>query len=247
MFEIQEGRKPRPFIVLIYATPGTGKSEFASNCFNPLFFDMENGTDFLDVKRVKVSDFETLRQGLYWFKEQTFETLVIDSLSAVEKMALQKTFLDLNVDSLQHKSLKFGEGHLYFRALVQKIVTGSEWLRDNGKNVIIIAHSKVKSVNDPTVDTYDRVEFDINKELVNSVAAACDGVFFLRPQIRVLEHNDEKRASSSGSRELIMSDKGSALSKSRFNIGTSYEFPFENDTEKRSQMYRDFWLKLKGV
>jgi hypothetical protein len=119
---------------------------------------------------------------------------------------------------------------------VQKWLSGISYAQSKGLNVIILAHSKVKTVNEPSQDPYDRVEFDTQSSLVNLLNSAMDAVFYLRPKIVA----KDGRTYGSGVRELIMSDKGGALAKTRFSTKGSIDF--ENESA-----YQPFWKELNNV
>ena len=243
MFEIKSGVTKRNTIILIYSNPGVGKSRLASQAQKPLFADFERGTDFLNVDRIKPGSYTDALKLIKWFLEQPHTTLVIDSISALERMTVEHTKKELGVSSLE--DLGFGKGYAAMRANMQRLLNGFEWLRDNGKNIVIIGHAKVKTVTDPTAEAYDRVEFDLDKNMIPVLTSICDGCFYLRPIVRVAEKDGNKKALANGNREIIMSDKGGAISKSRFShMPQTYEFTYENDETKLNEQYRKFWETL---
>lgn len=245
MFDITEGAKPGSFATILYGPPGSWKSELASHCSKPLFLDLEEGTRFLDVKRIKAKDFESVLRAFGWIMTQPqFDTFVVDGLTQVARMATDYTKASLGVKQLSEVAWGGGTGAL--RDNMRRFIRAFEAVRDKGTNVIVLAHSKVKPVKDPTQDSYDCIEFDCEKEIVNEIAAACDGVFLLRPQIRSTEKDGDRRVLASGKRELILSDKGGVLAKSRFNIGQSIEFDYHEDKQEREQQYKQFWSKICG-
>ena len=52
MLRIKSGRLKKPVKAVFYGLEGTGKSTLAAQTPNPLFFDTEGGTTYLDVNRV---------------------------------------------------------------------------------------------------------------------------------------------------------------------------------------------------
>lgn len=246
MFEIHKGIRKRPVIILIYGVPGVGKTELASHFGNTLFFDLENGVDFFNVDSVKLKNFDELKKAIAWGCKQEHDTLVFDSWSAVERMTLAHTLETNGLKSLSQ--LDYGKGYALLRDNLRSVLAGIQYAQNNGKNVIVVAHALVKRVEDPMLPSYDRVQFDCEKEMVNPLISICDGCFYFRPMIRALENKDkETKVVSSGAKELLLTDKGSAMSKSRFNhMDQSYEFDFEQSDELRAKMYKEFWKKLNN-
>ena len=52
MLNVTSGIVARPVKCCVYGVEGIGKSTFASQFPDPLFFDLDGGTSRLDVKRV---------------------------------------------------------------------------------------------------------------------------------------------------------------------------------------------------
>lgn len=245
MFNIEKGLIKSSSIILLYGPPGVGKSELASYSSNALFADLEEGTRFLNVNRVRIDAFDDLPKLINFVSTNNeYDTLVIDTLSAAHRLAEKLTLQQLGVKSL--RQVPYGGGMVELRKNISRLLVGVDLMRKANKTLIFIAHSKIRNVKDPTQEDYDRIEFDMDEKLTNDFSGVCDGVFYLRPQIRAIDRQGDKQVVSSGKRELIMSDKGGVLAKSRFNIGTSYEFDFQEDETKRATQYKNFWQKLKG-
>lgn len=216
MFTVQSGRQSRPTFTLLYGPPGVGKTDFASAAPNCLIGDCEEGSTFLDVDRIRISSFDELLKAFVWFVDQPFDTFVADSTSAIERFVIAHTLAERGWKNLDQPG--FGKGYKAVRENWLRILKGIDWLKSHGKSVIMIAHSKVKSVNDPQFEPFDRFEFDCDKETLTTLVAATDGCFFMRYQIRIVE-NDSKKAHAvgSGAREIHTTDRAGSLGKSRFN------------------------------
>jgi hypothetical protein len=245
LFEIQSGLKKRPLFLILYGSPGVGKSQLASQFGDPVFVDMENGTDFLDVKRIKVSNFQNLREAIKWFADQKEDTLILDSLTAIEKLSQESVLADTGKESIEE--MKYAEGHRLASEKTIQIVNGCKYLRSKGKNVILIAHTVIRDIKGVDNDGYSRFEFDCYKGLTTTIASEVDGCFYMRPTVRQIG-DKKKRAVTSGARELLMSDQAAALSKSRLShMPPTYEFEFEDSVEKINAQYKSFWEKVTYV
>lgn len=246
MFEIVSGIIKRPVLITLYGPPGTGKSLLASTFGKTLFADCESGTEFMQVDRVSLITWEKVLEFAQWAASQSHETIVFDSLTSIERMATTSVLKNNNWANLAAPD--YGEGYAALTTQVLRLLTAMEWLRTKGKNVVLVAHSKVKEVKDPTQANYDRLEFDCNKNLVQPIAAAMDGIFLMRSKLTSVDRKGDKTTLGTGDREIILSDKGGALSKTRFNnIKGTVEIENEPDGEKLKQVYATFWKELINV
>jgi hypothetical protein len=234
--DIVRGIQKRPVMVLIYGPPGGGKSTLASKAGDRvLFCDAEKGTDFIAVDRVRVTSVSELIAFCTDAAKQreNYDTIAFDSLTSIEGLCTELVLKENSWKSLAQPGYGRGEGELLTK--ITKWMKGMEYLRTAGFNIIILAHNKVRPQNDPSAaESYDRMEFDCAKSLVNPINSAMDATFYMRPRIASVEG----RTIGTGLRELVLSDKGGALSKTRFqNLKGTKEFNDESE-------YTQFWKEL---
>lgn len=222
--KIERGIRQRAWFCVLYGTPAVGKTTLASKTVEPVFLDLEAGTDFLDVARVTVekSVTDTLRD-LYKAREQ-FKTLVIDSLTSLERATVRETCMRNGWANLEAPG--FGKGRVAWRQEMANLITSLEAFRASGTNVLLVGHSKVRAVTDPVAgESFDRLEFDADKDVVPSILAAVDGCFLLKQKTHYVEEGGRTRAVGNGTRVLITQDRPAFLAKSRFDVPESIENP----------------------
>lgn len=216
MFEIKRGIVAEPFFLIIYGVPGIGKTYLASKAPNCIIADMERGSSRIDCSRVEIKDFVSLLKFCAWVAEQPFETVTFDTLTAIDKLVTEFTCKENKWKNLNQPG--FGQGHVAYRSNWQRFINGCTHLVEQKKNVILLAHSKVRTANDPMLEQFDRFEFDADKNVAPGILSVVDACFFYRHQVRVME-NDAGRSmgKGTGNRELYTTEKGNSLGKSRFN------------------------------
>lgn len=235
---ITKGKQTRPFFALLYGSPKVGKTHLASLAVEPLILDVDKGSGQLDVSRIdsvvnKAGLFEALRIA---YTETGYKTVVLDSVTAVERILTKDILREHKQDSLE--SFGYGKGYQILAQEWNGVLTALERIRDAGKNVILIGHQKVKSVNDPTLDVYDRLELDITKNATTAIVAATDAILYYRWKTRVKkEENGMKRSVgvSTGIREVYTHERAGFLAGNRFGLDVCIENP-TNET---------LWEKMK--
>ena len=79
--------------MLIYGSPGVGKTTFASTAPKPLIIDLENGTLAItdrDVDVAKVENLNDVREALRYALKNGYETVVIDSLTRYSELLMEE-------------------------------------------------------------------------------------------------------------------------------------------------------------
>lgn len=135
-----------PYVrALVYGDPGTGKTVFAAKFPKPFIIDVENGTSSLrnhdELSGVKVHNlgkFDEMQEIFNDFRSgggMEFETVVIDSLSALQQKHLAEVIeRDKSRDSKVPTLLDYKAN----TAVMQRLLIA---FRDLPKNLVITAHS----------------------------------------------------------------------------------------------------------
>lgn len=182
------GKQSKPEKILLYGVEGIGKSSFAAGAPGALFMDVELGTKHLNVKRFNPLDesgnplpltWQDIMDGLHLLGSQphNYKTLVVDTLDRAEAL------LWSHITERDHKenieAYGYGKGYQaaidewrIFAAALDHLVTRC------GMNVILVAHSWIKTFKNPIGDDFDRYQMKLHDKAAGFLREWADHVFF---------------------------------------------------------------------
>ena len=131
----------RPVIIVLYGTPGTGKTSLATTAENPLLIDTDRGYDRA-VQRVdtleahKWQDIDAERETM-----KDYKTIVVDTAKAMLDDYLSVFAVEQNYKLKTNSLKRFGQMADDFKSFVN-------FLRSNGSDIIFICHDKETAEGD---------------------------------------------------------------------------------------------------
>jgi hypothetical protein len=177
---ISTGVVERPHSIVVFGPPGVGKSTFAASAPDPLFVDTDDRTAHLAVKRIKPASFDEILEimRLVVKGDVTAKTLVVDTLDHAE-MLLHKSLCDQHgVPSIEDVGGGYGKGYIAAVGLWRRFALGLEALRNKGVNTILLAHSHVRTFQNPLGENFDRWELKLDKRAHAFLREKVDAVGF---------------------------------------------------------------------
>lgn len=219
--------------IVLYGPGGVGKSELASLLkdvgITPLYIDIENGSQFLDVARIDPSPttFEETRQAIRMAAAMDdIGAIVVDSLTRAEEMAVDYTIRTVKNDRGEHVSsiegYGFGKGYTYvyesFLLLLQELDAAAR----AGKHIIGISHDCTATVPNPSGEDFIRYEPRLQSppsgkgSIRHRVKEWCDHLFYIGFDTFVEKGITGKgKASGSGMRTIYPCEMPTHWAKSR--------------------------------
>lgn len=147
--------KPTDSIVMIvYGRGGVGKTTFAASAPKPLLLDFENGSKYLGSRGI---DIDVARFSKWLSSEdkaqlaqvlKDYQTIIIDPLGEVMEKIIES-------DTIFGKKYRVADGAPTMAGwgeIKKQMRSFIKWLRDAGKNVIIISHVSEKDVDGSLVN-----------------------------------------------------------------------------------------------
>ena len=161
-FAITSGRIASPQRIVLYGTGGIGKTSLAALAPNPVFLDLEHGTEELDVQRIQLDGWDDLRACLQSDKLEGFSTVVIDGGTKAQELAEAHTIATVphekghRINRIEDYGFGKGLSHVYetYLLLLQDLDTQVR----RGRNVILIAHDCISEFPNPSGDNFIRYE-----------------------------------------------------------------------------------------
>lgn len=233
--KLTTGKVSAPPRVLVYGDPGVGKSTFAATAPKPVFIPLEDGLDQVDcVKFPHVKDFATFISYLKAVREEEhdFQTLVIDSLSALQNIVADGVCAAAGAKFLTAAYGGYNRGNdaalVQFRKDVYSLL---DEIRQKRRMAIIqIAHSHDETVKYTDGTSDRRTAPRLISAIRDWVVEWNDIVAYAR--IRTMEDASGGKiviGKNGGEREMVCVGDTRLLAKNRFGISAG-SIPFSWDS-----------------
>lgn len=240
-------RKPQ---VTIFGDAGMGKTSLAATFPRPLFIRAEDG--MMSVADLDVTALPLLTTGNDIWKqlqavlmeEHDFQTLVIDSVSALDRMFTEDMIEeDYQTRRERDSTAKratinalyggYGQGWQELAARHQRVKRACDLISaKKGMNIVFLSHADVSQIDLPDQNPYMRYDLRLAKKSAPVYTDGVDVVGFIRLQTMVEGGNEKNgkappkagKAKSYGNRQLIVHATAANVSKNRYGITDPLQF-----------------------
>lgn len=232
--DLKELIKKRPQLpprILLYTIPGWGKSTLAASMPKPIFIDIEDGLSGIEADSFPVpTEYEQVEEYIRVLinEKHEYKTVVIDTLSSLEKLIFAKVCKAHGKESIE--AFGYAKGYTIAMEYWDKIIDGMEVLRKKGIAPVLLAHSEIKTINDPIVDAYDKYIIRLHKHPASMVMQWTDNILFGTHKTIVTKQgegfNKTSKGIGQGERVIYTEERPAFTAKSRMSL------PFEIDIPK---------------
>ena len=220
---IVKGKLNKPPRVLLYGVEKIGKSTFAAAAPSPIFLCSEDGTSELDVARFREpTRWEEVRYAIDTLvrTEHNYKTFVIDTLDWLEPLCWAEVCRKGGVDTIEAFGGGYGKGYMAALDEWRVLLSELDELRHKRKMaVILLAHSWVKSFNNPEGENFDRYEMKLHQKSGALIKEWCDAVLFATFETFAVKGKTGKvKGVSDGARIVHTQRRGAWDAGNRYNL-----------------------------
>lgn len=209
--QVTRGKLPSPMRIVLYGTDGIGKSTFAAHAPSPIFLGAEDGTAHLDVARMPpIQSWPDLLESAHELATlpHDFKTIVLDTADWAEPMCWQH--VAAREKKAHIEDLAYGKGYAIALNEWRIFLSILERAKARGMNVIILAHSLIKTFKNPAGEDFDRYEMKLHQKASGLLREWADCVLFASYETFVSEMDGRSKGVSSGAR-LIHTERTAAF------------------------------------
>jgi hypothetical protein len=173
-----------PKRLIIYSKPKTGKTSAFAGLENNLILDLENGADYIDALKVKISSLQELLDAGKAIKEagKPYTYVTIDTVTALEDMVMplaiklyKQTSMGKNYDGDNVLSLPNGAGYLYLRQAFFQVL---DFIDTLAPHIILSGHIKDKQVDDKG-EMVMAANIDLTGKIKSLICANADAIGYM--------------------------------------------------------------------
>lgn len=220
---LRRGPEVKPPLILMYGVHGIGKSTWASEAYNPVFIQTEEGLNTLDVTKFpKANSVDEVFQqiGVLANEEHEFKTLVIDTVDWFERLVHSE------VRKVHGESIfsDYGKGYTFSVSYFDRLLNGLTHLRDKkGMMIILLGHANILNFSSPDLPPYDRYAPDLHKSVASTVEEWADAVLFANYKIYITTEDagfgkKENKATGKGDRIVYTQERPPYRAKNRYGL-----------------------------
>jgi hypothetical protein len=185
---LRKVRADKPPILLIYGPEKMGKTTLAAEFPAPVFIQTEDGASGsleLDSFGLMETFGEVMDAiGVLATEDHQFRTVVIDSISKLEKLVWAEACTRNGWQSIEQAG--FGKGYVETDYIWAELIKACRYLRDNlGMPVILIGHAITTRFDDPETQSYSRYEIDLHKRANAILTREVDGIFLVKKDVTI--------------------------------------------------------------
>jgi hypothetical protein len=229
--------------ILIYGPEKMGKTSLACEFPDPIFLRIECGPpEGIELPGWDIASKDDLYEaiGTLYNEDHDFKTVVIDSVSALERKVIWPHVCDAYPADggrrAEHiEDFGFGKGYKYALKVWEDVIEGLNSLRSRGMTVILIGHSIVTEFKDPMNTAYS--VYDIALQNADKVSAAArlkqevDAILFINTDNRAEKEDptnklNKRVIAKGGSARWIHTEKAAAYSAGN-RFGMEPKFPYD--------------------
>jgi hypothetical protein len=218
--KITSGPIKRAKRIGIHGPPAVGKSTLASQFPNALFFDMEDGTAELDVRRIKIDGWEEYASAYETLlvDHAGVSTLVLDPVDSIEE------FLRIRLCQKYRKAgieeFPYGKGWTYLGEEFERVLGSWDVLIGKGINVVATGHTGVRRVYLPELpEPFDRYELQLYDRNAARLKQRLDALLFINWNVRTQESSSGRVRGLGGKERVIFTTHSAAYdAKNRVNL-----------------------------
>lgn len=250
MIQTRKANPARPVRVMIYGVEGVGKSTLGARAEKPIFISPEGGVDQLKdvsgnpvdellVDGKPIRDWTNVVRGIVslYKEEHPYKTLVLDSADWLETLA-HTQIVGNSGKTITTVNGGYGSGYRQSQLMHKNLIADLSQLREKGMNIVVTAHTHVKTVKDPEMlEDYDAFEIKCHEMVSSLWREWVDVLAFAR--FKTFLHQDEgsakARALGDGDKRVVYTVKRPAFqAKNRYGMPSEMPFTenFWNEIEK---------------
>ena len=179
-----KGSRVNPKRIVIYSKPKTGKTTAYAGLDNNLILDLENGADYVDALKVKISNLQELLDAGKAIKEagKPYDYVTIDTVTALEEMIMplaiklyRETSMGKNFDGNTVANLPNGAGYLYIRQAFFQVL---DFIDTLAPTIILSGHIKDKQVDDKG-ELVMSANIDLTGKIKSMICAQADAIGYM--------------------------------------------------------------------
>jgi len=238
---VKQGDPSLPPRIVLYADEGMGKTTFAAQAPDPLFFCSEDGlgVDLAHVPRIEVEKFDDVMMNIDDMIENAghYKTVVLDTADWLERLVHEELMKSAGVDTIEKVGGGYGKGYKASEERLNTLLAKLDMLRMRQRVMpIILAHTNVRPFANPIGDDHDLYELKCHKGFAGLLREWPDCLLFAGYE--VFSSKDDRKKNGSkvvGGERLLFTGKHPAYrAKNRANLPEV--LPFEKDTA-----FQAFW------
>ena len=237
-FTIKRGVSRKAHRIVLYGTGGIGKSTLASLLLEvgmePIFIDLEGGTQDMDVLRISPANgwtYAAIRSVLLSKSWTEKKVLVLDTMTKAQEIASAyvieniKTEKGARVDNIEDYGYGKGYKHLYDHMLL--LLSDLDRLCERGVSSLVICHDTRATVPNPMGEDFLRYEPNLYHSSTGKASVRdllkgwADHLLFIAYDLAV---TDDGKGHGSGTRTIYTQESPMFLAKSR-TVAGEYPYP----------------------
>lgn len=226
MKSLRKVRADQPPRLLIYGPEKMGKTTLAAEFPAPVFLQTERGEsgDLVLDSFGHLTTYEQVIEALQSLagEDHNFQTVVLDSVSALQKLIWDKVCRDSNVKSIELANGGYGKGYIEADRLWEEVLDGLNYLRnERSMAVVLVGHAIISRFDDPETQSYSRYDIDLHKRAEALLKREVDAILLVKKDVTIKTEGKGDRVRADGGSTRWIYTEG----KPAYTAGNRYDMP----------------------